>query len=372
MSEPNQIRGIAIVLLVCLCASSSFAQTPAPLSNLATLDWSVKQAKILNAQSNDTVWKFMNGRWGNNDLSPGGGKLCEFHFVDLRHSGQLSLVVIYDGSGTADCNDLDVFDKTPSGFEDYDFDTTTDFSFDSIEDLNGDGHHELVVNAGLAAGGHGTGHCVASWPVIYAWNGNGYADVSSKYRKYYEQQLASLQKQIRGPKPQEDQTELRAAIQDNSPVGLGYADVRLSRSEKYGVSIATTSPSPVPLPNPEDYLPPSSEGLDCTEAEAAKIERFLGSRSAGLKDAIRWSHSDDPDTRYFAATILSEIGTPQAIKHLRSLSQDPDREVASSARDGLRFVTEGPDVNPTIHGELLTPDYASPLPSNQSPTPTSH
>jgi hypothetical protein len=40
-----------------------------------------------------------------NDL-PGwvdtGGKLCTFQFAGLDHSGELSLVVSYDGGGTAD------------------------------------------------------------------------------------------------------------------------------------------------------------------------------------------------------------------------------------------------------------------------------
>ena len=52
--------GLTIVFLSCVFASSSFAQTPAPLPNLATLDWSVKQAKILNTEPNDAVSKFIN------------------------------------------------------------------------------------------------------------------------------------------------------------------------------------------------------------------------------------------------------------------------------------------------------------------------
>jgi hypothetical protein len=100
--------GPTIVFLSCFYASSSFAQTPTPLPNLATLDWSVKQAKILNAQSNVTVWKLLNNTPGWSDLGPDVGEVCEFHFTDLRDSGQLSLVVSYDNGGTQDCNRVDV------------------------------------------------------------------------------------------------------------------------------------------------------------------------------------------------------------------------------------------------------------------------
>src|ERR1700679_3881434 len=125
-----------LLFLSCLYAASSRAQTPTPFPNLATIDWSVKQAKILNAQSADNVWKFMNGQWGNNDLSPGNGKLCEFHFADLRQSGELSLVVSYDAGGTADCNDVDIFDKTRCGLDDYDFNNDAESDFESIDDIN--------------------------------------------------------------------------------------------------------------------------------------------------------------------------------------------------------------------------------------------
>jgi hypothetical protein len=281
--------GLTIVFLSCVFASSSFAQTPAPLPNLATLDWSVKQAKILNAtQSNDTVSKFINSLPGVSGVI----HVCAFQFADFHNSGELSLVVSDDGGGTADCNDVDILEKSGAGTEIYSF---SGF-FDEVKDINGDGHQELIIDQVFAAGSQ-TGHCTATWPVIYAWNGNGYADVSSKYRKYYEQ-LRSL---------------------PNSSA----SDVKWQ---------------------------------DCAKASTAKIERFLGSRNAGIIDATEWSSSDDQETRQFGIQILADIRTPSAIKRLRALSHNRDPNTAQLAQGYLESITKRPDVNPTIHGELLTPD----------------
>ena len=119
--------------------------------DLASADWSVKQAKLLNAEPNDAFWFFINRLWDPSlkvsELNAGDGKLCTFQFAKLRHSGELSLVVSYDGGGTADCNDVKIFAKGPTGIVSYDFDATQDLSFDSIVDINGDGHHELTAIA---------------------------------------------------------------------------------------------------------------------------------------------------------------------------------------------------------------------------------
>jgi hypothetical protein len=186
------------------------------------------------------------------------GKLCTFRFADLRHSGQLSLVVSYDGGGTADCNYVKIFDKGPVGIANYDFDATQDLSLDSIKDLNGDGHDELIMDSGLAGGG-GADHCVATWPVVYAWNGTGYADVSTEFKGYYRKTLAGLKRQII---PQSSPTP--ASAQEITEGELdGYNGVR--------ARVRIIRPRAAPAPPPDAAL-----GTDCLRAEAAKIERFLG------------------------------------------------------------------------------------------------
>lgn len=170
---------------------------------------------------------------------------------------ELSLVVSDDGGGTADCNDVDVLEKSGASTELYSFSGY----FDEIKDIDGNGRYELIVDQPFAAGSQ-TGPCIVTSAAIYAWNGNGYADVSSKYRRYYEQLL--------------------------------------------------------PLP---DSAASDANSRDCENASTAKIERILGSRDAGLSDAIKWAGSGDCDTRLFGIAILRDIGTPNAIASLRTLSR---------------------------------------------------
>jgi HEAT repeat protein len=94
-------------------------------------------------------------------------------------------------------------------------------------------------------------------------------------------------------------------------------------------------------------------GLNCTKAEAAKIERFLGiSHEAGMSDAIRWKNSDNADDRSFAAWVLTDIGTPEAMEDLQTLSHDPNSDVATSAKYALEQVGQGPVIY-KVRGSLL-------------------
>ena len=335
----NKLTGPVVCFLTCLFAPFAFAQTTAtPRPDLVSADWSVSQAHVLNAEPKDAVWKFMLNMAGTADLpnEDNPGKVCEFHFADLRHSGELSLVVIYDGGGTADCNDVEIFDKSPAGIEKYDFEATQDFSFDSIKDLNGDGHGELVVGGGLAGGG--IDHCTARWPVVYAWNGTGYSDVSTKFKGFYRQRLADLKREIAPPAS----TPAPERAEKWEKQGNGGVDYYVRSGG---------SPQAVTTPAPE------AGDIDCERAEAAKIERFLGiSRDAGMSDAIKWANSADPHDREFGAVILSDIGTPEAIEDLQTLSNDPDLNVARSGKDGLLAV-KSPVVYPTIQANTENTGY---------------
>jgi hypothetical protein len=208
---------VAVCFLICLHASFAGAQTAAPHPDLETADWSIKQARSLNAEPKDVVWKLM----GHDDSDPGNGKLCSFQFADLRHSGQLSLAVTYDNGGTGDCNDFDVFDKTAAGIEDYDF--GADPVFDDIEDIDGDGRHELVVDRSFAS--IGRDHCTATWPVIYAWNGSGYADVSGQFKDFYRHRLQELTRQL-APSPTRTPVAEQPYMVEGQPLD-GRARVRL-------------------------------------------------------------------------------------------------------------------------------------------------
>ncbi len=359
----NKITAAVLAFgFACLLLSPGWSHAAAAEPTLASADWSVTQAQVLNAESNAAVWNFMNSGASGTD-NPENGKLCEFHFVNLRDSGKLSLVICYDGGGTVDCDFVAIIDRTPAGFEFYDFNAAVaDLDFDSVQDLNNDGRYELIVSAGLTSGGP-TNHCMATWPVVYAWTGNGYSDVSSQYKGYYEKQLASLKEQIAAGSSAAEGAQAPAAGQTPAPQPA-VAQVLPARSfssssnsnsmqqsqEQYAVPAPSPAAAPASIPDLAD--------VDCTKAEAAKIERFLGiSRDAGMSDAIKWAKSDDPNERKFAADVLSEIGTPEAIEYLKTLSHDPDPNVAVVGGGDLLAVN-APEAYPTIKAEPL----AKPVP----------
>jgi hypothetical protein len=142
----------------------------------------------------------------------------------------------------------------------------------------------------------------ASWPVIYAWTGGDYTNVSAQFRAFYQQKLASLLVEI----------------------------PRL--------------PSGGPGSNPGDQGYEEQAGKECLEAETAKIQRFLGvSRDSGLNEAIEWAKDSNSAKRIFAAEILADINTPDARKYLEALTKDSDRSVAFLAG---RWFSRGPSTPP--------------------------
>jgi hypothetical protein len=173
MGTKDGIARIAVVIALILVASAS-ANAAAPHVDLATADWSISQEQVLNAAPKHSVWEFVNDAWGPGPII---GKLCWFRFADLHHSRELSLAIIYDGGGTADCNDFSVIDKASTGIEEYDFPGVAD-----IKDIKRDGRSELVVGTIFASAGRW--HCFAMWPVVYVWNGTGYVDVSGQYKSF--------------------------------------------------------------------------------------------------------------------------------------------------------------------------------------------
>jgi hypothetical protein len=96
--------------------------------------------------------------------------------------------------------------------------------------------------------------------------------------------------------------------------------------------------------------------------EAAKIERFLGvSRDAGMTDAIKWADSADPIDREFASDVLADIGTPDALEYLRTLSNDSVRGVALNAKISLDQAIKGPAVH-TVEEDSIALDAGTPSP----------
>src|SRR5271170_4525556 len=138
-------------------AQAKAAKPPA----LVSADWSVNSTHSLasNPPSADVVQTFVNAAFRSGDFGP---SVCAFRFVDLRHSGNLSLVTVLN-SGWYQCNGLDIFDKTASGFEHYSTDAHTSGASQS---------NQYFSSGDLAD--------------------------SSQYRGYYEKYLKSLRAKMAG------------------------------------------------------------------------------------------------------------------------------------------------------------------------------
>ena len=295
--------------------------------------------------------------------NPSMGKVCDFHFADLRHQGTLSLVVSNDGGGESNCNDVDIYDKTPRGLEDRGLNIGTAY-LDGVEDINGEGRFEVIVDG--AAGRECMEECFSMnpfgycypcrtcteyWPGVYAWTGSGYTELSSQYPKYYERELASLKKQIasidaaqavpRAPAAAPTQIRLNV-VRAYSMSAMHEGDESGSKQLEQVVPRQMATPAPAP----EAAEPPDPSELDCLKAEAAKMERFLGiSKEAGMSDAIQWANSKDPMQREFATGFLRGLGTAEALKYEQTLSRDPDTRVAKSAKLELDSWREAETLN---------------------------
>jgi hypothetical protein len=341
---PKRLRIIPLFALYCVFASSVRAAQPA----LVSADWSVKSPHSLatNPPSDDAVIALVEKLADQDRLS-----LCSSHFADLRHSGNLSLVVsVSDGRFCS----LSIIDKTGPDFTAYAAEQAHYSLGPEIEDLAGNGNLEMIVDTEFTSwnGGGVMEPCVATWPVIYAWTGSGYTDVSSQYKGYYEQQLASLKKQIaatpsateqaRAPAPNQTPESAPTMVPVHPPGSLsGFAN-GIPMREVRAVPAPEASSSPAATGAARPHRRPRSAN-DCTEAEAAKIQRFLGiSRNAGMSDAIRWAKSDDPDKREFAADVFRDIGTTAAIEYLRTLSNDWNSMVSDIAKSDLEAGGRGP------------------------------
>ncbi|MFZ0660662.1 MAG: hypothetical protein WAM05_18220 [Candidatus Binataceae bacterium] len=283
--------GLAIP--VCAQAASSTLAQP---SKLASYDWSASAAPNLTTRPppEKIVDSFLRASVGSYSDLEDSAELCSFHFADLRHNGFLTLVA---GTGVADrpsCRDVYIIDKTASGFEIYAASGAIGAGgaiSGSIQDLRHNGNLEFILDDPLGSYGN---QCIATWPVIYAWTGSGYTNVSDRYPDFYRRKLDSLNNAI---------------------------SVR----------------------RPSDY----QRDEECLLAEAAKIQRFLGtSPEAGLDQAIHFATSSDSDDRYFAEDLLGHIGTPKAQKYLAALAKVSDTGVAYMAKAYLSALSKGP-IRPT-------------------------
>jgi hypothetical protein len=319
---------LVLSALIGVIASKAMAAPPA----LASADWSVNAPH--NLAKYPPSRKAVEELLDLGDTTASSPSLCSFIFADLRHTGTLSLVAASDSSGRGFCNDIDIVDRIESGFESSGPPPTEigdgiDVS-KLIQDISGDGRREVVVQ--MEVGGYQGGvHCGLEWQVIYAWTGTGYANVSTEFKGYYRRHLAELKRQTNGesatPVPEEAE-KFESQPTDGAGPRVEARFIKLSPAVPAATTALSDSNS---VPANDDYH------IDCLKAEAAKTERFLGvSSDAGIADAIKWSRSNDPLTRDFAATIFDDMGTPEALDHLKTLANDSNSSVAAGPQNDLR------------------------------------
>ncbi|HLW69963.1 MAG TPA: HEAT repeat domain-containing protein [Candidatus Binataceae bacterium] len=276
-----------ITLYALLTPTLLFAQTtptPTPVPPLSSYNWAISASPNLAANPPPlavvtTFIQNVDGFQADN--------LCAFKFVPLNPStGNLTLLANPGDLGGCS-SEIDIVDRTTAGFVWNETDGFRDSSSDvgtGPQDVLHNGGVELVVYSQITDY-QGSSHCASSWPVIYAWTGTSYSYVSTQaqYQPFYQQLLASLQNQY------------------------------------------TTLPS------------------DCLQAEIDKLQRVLGTPTAGLSNATTWASSSDPSVREFAASILADIGTSQAISSLQTLASDSNPVVAAAAQTDLSFGQTQPD-----------------------------
>ena len=264
--------------------------TPQQPQALAFYDWSVTASPNLAAEapSREVVDRFMASIETSTTreiLTGGTEKLRSYKFADLRHDGFLSLVAQTSPARMASCSDFPnggfcsvyIVDKTTTGFEIY----MTLGSIEpggtvplGIQDLKHDGNLEVIISQLFTSMFK---QCFARLPAIYASSGRGYPNVSDRFKDFYRGQLDALDK----------------LIPNLPPTGASY----------------------------------NQRDKECLQAEAAKIERVLGSPNAGIDTALASTQSKDLNKILFGIYDLEDINTPEAQRILNTLSNSPNPDI---------------------------------------------
>jgi hypothetical protein len=195
-------------------------------------------------------------------VAEGGGKICSVAQVDLSGNQTESILASIDWSGRGFCNDVWILRTGSNGSGKQRFDAW------NVEDVRklvvslGSGRDkQLAVRRGYSQY-NGVG-CVATWTEIYTERNGKLEEESASFPAFYLQRLNMLQ-------------------------GL------LNREEA----------------EPE-----------CTQMEADKIRRFLGtSPTAGFDLAQRWVQSSNPALRAKGVAVFADIGDDPSKMELRKVA----------------------------------------------------
>ncbi len=205
----------------------------------------------------------------------------DFRFVDLLGDGNIELVASADYSGRSLFNDLVIVHRSGGLFGMQHIGTPSLESLNGvISDINNDGKKEILVPTGLTPYVNGTVP-VATWTAIYSWNGSLFQENTSSFSTYYATTVLS---------------PLQAALKTANGTG-------------------------------------NAEKIALAQIELDKATRVsIGPGTTGMSTAQALVASTDPVLRIWAASVLGDIGTADALTTLATLTQDADSSVALYAK----------------------------------------
>jgi hypothetical protein len=278
-----KIMGILVTVLTYSTLTNLSAKTLTGGQDISSASWKVTAKKRVTDYSwgKADIGAFLDKVTDNQEITSSVG---DFRFLDVDSDGQIELVATVDFSGRAFFNTLYIVRQEKKKFRVQEIKVWNMFSLaDAIEDIDGDGHMELITRQSLTP--YLGAAPQALWKAVYSLNGSEYEDRSAAFASYYEKSVLN------------QMAQKTLLVQDTE----------------------------------ED-----SFSSDIAQIELDKTLRITGhDPKAGLAVALAWSQDNIPMRRIFAVAVLREINDPMASEAIERLTRDPDSDVAANANIAL-------------------------------------
>ena len=311
MLKPISITGI---LALAFSASTAFAVAGPWKDSISTADWSIKAkpSVIERGFSKKDVAQFLdNWRDTYNDDDPEMAeppldpeRVDDFKWLDIDKDGVYELFVTYYENRTVapsiykSVNGKKSVLQHVSGMVGRSIDK-------ALEDLDGDGVPELIIQKSAAAGSSvllGLNIPRPIWTAVYRWNGQKFEDASTSFKDFYLKRLLP---------------QVKERLREIATPPRNYA--QLTPEER--VSFQTSQ-----------------------EVELAtqwvihdKILRFTGEDArAGINRAREWTKSPNRELRILAVDVFKDAGLDTYIADVQLLASDADPYVSEYAKMVLK------------------------------------